>query len=327
MNKEYGIIVLNYNGYRDTIACIESLLASEVKPAAIAIVNNASTDNSLLALSDWGRKEAFSHIYPACWNSPEGTASGSFNFSMHDPDSNAPPHLNNNGKVDVALIANPVNRGYAHGNNVGIRWMLAAGMDYIYLLNNDTIVHFSATKHLLERMEQTSDAGMCGTLIRYYDSPDTIQCYGGGSHSRIWGLSHLYGFNAPYQTDRIPSSETISPTLDFVYGASVFLRRKFIEDVGLLDERYFLYCEEQDWAIRAKNKWRLIFEPKAEVLHREGRSTGGSKGDWGNWRRNKILLKSRFRLAAKFHPHFLPTVLAGQCFAVVRKFVHRLARQ
>lgn len=93
-------------------------------------------------------------------------------------------------------------------------------------------------------------------------------------------------------------------------------------------EEYFLYCEELDWAYRARGRFELGFEPQAEVLHREGLSTGVSnhRGLRRGPRMSLALLRSRLLLTWKFHPLALPTVFLGQIAALARKMFCRLKR-
>lgn len=317
MNAPFAAVILNYNAAGETIACARSLLASAHPPVFIVLVDNASTDDSAARLVEWGRSESFSHTPPACWGGGPAI-DGIFRFHLlegtsfrPDPAESAPPL--------VLLLRHEKNLGYAAGNNAGISWLLEhTPAEHFLILNNDTLIHRDAAEHLLSAMRDNHRSGLCGGLIRYQDEPNIVQCRCGGRHSAIWGLSSLNGWGSRY-ADMPARCASGRDRLDFIYGACVLVRREFLLDVGLMDEGYFLFCEEQDWAFRARGKWELACAPRAEILHAEGRSTGARKKGLGGLRRNRILLRSRLRLAWKFHPWFLPTVLLGQVYALVKK--------
>lgn len=229
------------------------------------------------------------------------------------------------GNERIIIIDAGANLGYAGGNNVGLRLALSACAPFVWILNNDTSVFPHAASALLNHMERHARCGLCGTLTRYMDDPEIVQCLGGGWYTPVWGRGGLYGDGDRLALDDMPES---SPErLDYVNGASVFVRREFLLEIGLMEEAYFLYCEEIDWAARAFGKWELCWTPEAQVLHADGLSTGVSnrRGQGHNIRRAYTLFRSRLLYTMKFHPFFLPTVLAGQLWALLRKCISRKA--
>lgn len=304
-SSSYSALILNFGYWRDTAACAESLLASQVPPERIVICDNGSPDGSLEKLACWAVSSGVSLLN---LNRDQALA---WKREMPLPEG-------------VILVANKANMGYAAGNNTGLTLLMRGGAGYIWILNNDTLVAPEAADALLRHMHEHGRCGLLGTLTRYLDNPEAIQCLGGGWYSPWWGLSGLYGEGIALPQGQRPPQ--LQGPLDYVNGASVFVRRELLEQVGLMSEDYFLYCEELDWALRARGRFELGFEPQAEVLHREGLSTGVShrRGLRRSLRMSLTLLRSRLLLTYKFYPLALPTVLLGQVFALGRKALGRV---
>ncbi|MDR3640146.1 MAG: glycosyltransferase family 2 protein [Humidesulfovibrio sp.] len=308
----YSALVLNYGHWNETIACLDSLLAGDRCPERIVVCDNSSPDDSLQRLAEWAR-ERLGEDRLSSWR------------EMGTEDI-APVLTSADGCLEeFILLRTGGNLGYAGGNNVGLRLLLGLGAQFVWLLNNDTTVLPGTGSALLRHMRANPRCGLCGTLTRYMAAPEIVQCYGGGWYSKAWGRGGLHGEGAFLPLGRAPA--TPQAPLDYVNGASVFLRREFLLDVGLMEERYFLYCEEIDWAERAKGRWELGFAPDAEVLHLEGLSTGMS-----NHRRLRRSVKSTVRLVRsrllftlRHCPWFLPTVFLGQAWATASKILRVLA--
>ncbi len=173
----------------------------------------------------------------------------------------------------------PRNGGFAYGNNAGIRVALEAGQpaDYVMLLNPDTVVRPGALHALVDFMEAHPAAGIAGSLI---ENPD-----GGAdrsAHRAPSPLGELDGAARLGVLSRLLHRYTVSPPLrdeahacDWVSGAAMIVRRQVLEQVGPLDEGYFLYFEEVDFCCRARDAgWQVWYAPAARVLHLEGAATG-----------------------------------------------------
>ncbi|MBU1042253.1 MAG: glycosyltransferase family 2 protein [Proteobacteria bacterium] len=300
----YSAVILNYGQWQATLACLESLYSSSLPPERVVVCDNPSGDDSLRHLAFWAEAQL------------QAGRISSWRLVSNPANTPASP---NDSQAELILIDNGANLGYAGGNNRGLRYLLDLGAEYIWLLNNDTIVLPDAPAALLDYMGENQRCGLCGALTRYMETPDIVQCYGGGWYHEIWGRGGLYGDGDMLPLGQVPLD--FAPPLDYVNGASVFLRRAFLVDVGLMEERYFLYCEEIDWARRARGCWALGFAPRATVLHMEGLSTGMS-----NRRRLgrsfKIMLRlvrSRLLFTLLHCPWFLPTVALGQAVAAIGK--------
>ncbi|MBI5189454.1 MAG: glycosyltransferase family 2 protein [Nitrospirae bacterium] len=184
---------------------------------------------------------------------------------------------------DVRLIVNKTKLGFSENNNLAMK--IAAGRYYV-LLNEDTYVKPNALDMMVEFMDKTPDAGACGgTLL----NPDgTIQHTGKMRPTMMaaifvsTGLYRLFPKN-PYTREYFFEREGYGDVeeVDQINGACLMVRREVVDQVGLLDERFFMAAQDVDWCLRIKDAgWRIFYIPKAEVVHYRGKSTKGYRMVW-----------------------------------------------
>lgn len=154
------------------------------------------------------------------------------------------------------------NLGYAGNNNVGIEEAIRRGADWIFVLNEDTILAPDCIERLVIVGEEDARIGMVGPLVYHYDEPEIIQSAGGKLDAN-WTALHI-GQNEPDAGQYRASRD-----VDWVSGCAVLVRRKTIEEIGALDERFFYYWEETDWCTRAReHDWRVVHVPQARLWHK-----------------------------------------------------------
>lgn len=289
-----AVILLNWKGATDTMECVASLLAMSVRDFVIIICDNASPDGSFETLQAWGETTLGSGF--AVWQCGEAR-----------PD-----------YASVVLIQTGANLGFAGGCNVGLRFAyLYPSIRYFWLLNNDTVVAADSLEKQLACMEARPDVGILGSTLLFYDEPDVVQAPGG------------YGFNLwtarvlPLRSgtaDALPTAREIEPNLAYISGASMLVRRRLLEEVGLMNEQYFLYFEEIDWATRATGKFALGYCPESRILHKEGRAIGShrevsSRSSFSE----QYLSRNRIRFLRSSFPLRVPICLAWiGCVGLVR---------
>lgn len=221
-----AIILLNWNGYQDTVECLESLRGLDYPSAFIVLVDNASSD---------GSEERLRAICP-----PE-----------------------------VTILQSGANLGFAGGNNVGIRYALEHGADYLWLLNTDTLVDPSALTALVRRAEADPTLGLIGSRIFYLAAPQHLWYAGGTLYPRTGMAIH-----EPYNVPDAPEFDQPHPT-DFITGCSILARRATVERIGGLAEEYFYSYEDVDWCYQARQAgWGLYYEPESKVYHKVSASIG-----------------------------------------------------
>ncbi len=280
------VIVLNFRAREDTVGCLLSFRDVTYRPFEVIVVDNASGDGSLEYI--------------------ETTVRGQLSFPVH-------------------FIQSPRNDGFAAGNNIGLRFALSrCDARYFWLLNNDTEVAPGALTALVDAAEQDRAAarkvGQYGAKLLYHGQRDTIQAIG-GNYNPWLGVTREIG---NLERD-LGQYDHPAPHADILIGASLFVTDRFLSEVGLLGEDYFLYYEEHDWAERGRGKgWELRVVPECVVYHKQGASIGGGR-DRGNKSalsdffsfRNKLLF------TARYFPWCLPSVYIGLLGAALRRIQRR----
>ncbi len=258
-----SIIILNWNGKKDTMECLKSLRKLHYKNfnLEVIVVDNGSTDGSA---DDFKKVTGFS---------------------------------------DFKVLENKENIGFAAGNNTGIKQALAGGADYIMLLNNDTVVKEDLVEKFLEAADRHKKAGILTPKIYFYPGFEfhkdrynktergRVLWYAGG----VIDWDNVYASNYGVDdTDIGQYSKELE--YDFATGACMFVRREVFEKVGLFDERYYLYLEDTEFSQRAKRSgWKIIFVPDAIVWHKVSQSSaiGGGLNDYFITR-NRLLFGMSF---------------------------------
>ena len=195
----------------------------------------------------------------------------------------------------VKLIQNKTNLGFAQGNNQGIN---QSGVDYVLLLNSDTIIKPQALKRLVEFMDSHPQVGIAAPQLLNPDG--SIQPNGGYlprlSNIMAWmllidDLPWVRPWFPSYQLRSSHQFQTTRP-LGWVQGAAMVLRRQMLDQIGLLDEQIFMYAEDVDICYRAKQAhWQVMLAPQAQIIHLGFRSSSPQKAILGEYQGLKHLFK------------------------------------
>lgn len=162
----------------------------------------------------------------------------------------------------VHVVSLRDNRGYAGNNNVGIALARSREADWIFVLNEDTVLDPRCIERLMAYATARPDVGVLGPLVLHFDEPDVIQS-AGGWFDAAWQAGHL-GQN---EDDRGQFAEPRE--VDWISGCGILVRREVVEQVGMLDERFFYYWEETEWCLRARRGgWRIALVPDARMWHK-----------------------------------------------------------
>ncbi len=168
---------------------------------------------------------------------------------------------------DLKILRNEQNLGFAGGNNLGFE---AATGDYLFLLNNDTEFTDDTLHYLAETLDADPSIGAVCPKIRFFAEPRNIQFAGYTPLTRVTLRNSLIGFNAPDNGSFDEPHDT-----PYAHGAAMMVRRKAIEQAGVMPELYFLYYEELDWSERITEcGWRITYDPRCTVFHKESATTG-----------------------------------------------------
>lgn len=274
-------LVVSWNGWRDTLDCVQSILGAQRLPEHVLICDNGSMDGSVQALEAWFSEKGFAYT---SFPSPEALLAGE-------------PLRTRIGIVEIGE-----NLGYAGANNLGMRYALErCKADYVWILNNDVVVGSQALRRMLELAQSDDAIGIVGAKLLRYDAPETIQAMGGGFIIPVICHDTQLGHG------RASTSFDDTPIrLDHLIGACLLVRSTAIRRVGFIDESYFLYREETDWCIRMRRHgWKLYCCATAEVWHKQSRSSG-----FRSQLHDYYAVRNMLRLVRKFYPTYLPTAFA-----------------
>lgn len=185
----------------------------------------------------------------------------------------------------VTVLETGENLGFAGGNNVGIEYALKQGADWIFLLNNDTVVD----PHIFEAFRKTAskqpEVGIWGAKIYLFDKPNQFDHFGGNWNPRTANFD-LIGYRAVEDG----KSWEKPVKMDYACGAALFIKKDVFEKIGLLEPRYFLFWEESDFCFRAaKAGFATFLCPGAKVRHKVSASCPGKAHTSYFWWRNRLL--------------------------------------
>lgn len=269
-----SIIILNHNSGSLLTDCLDSLFATELDCTHEVIVpDNASTDDSL--------ERAI-----AKWGSR------------------------------LQVIRNTENKGFSWGNNIGVR---AAHGEYVCLLNPDTVIHPGTFQTLLSFMDEHPKAGFCGPKVFNSDGTLQLSCRRMipspfDAIARALFLSKMFPRSKRFARYNLTYLDRdVVQRVDASTGCCMVARRTMLDEIGLLDEGYFIYCEDVDWFQRAKNAgWEVWYVPEASIDHHHAYST--------KFRRHEAVRdfhQSMIRFYRKHHAPQYPALFNGLIYASV----------
>lgn len=277
-------IVVNWNGWRDTVACLASLFALGRPHLRVVVCDNASSDGSVAELENYLRER------------------------MMRPGA---------GVLSAHVLPLPANLGYAGALNAGIAWARQRWTPRgFWLLNNDVEAQPGALEALVAAHASVPRAGICGSVLLDWDAPDRVQAVAGVYHRWLGVGSHDRLLTADDGDVRL--------AVDYPVGASMYVSADYLDQVGPMDPGYFLYYEEMDWAERGRRQgYQPIVALRSRLRHKEGASTG-SRGGVRNKsmlsERHGVV--NRLRTTRKFWPHWLPVVWCSLALVVADRLLH-----
>jgi len=278
--KKAYILLLNWNGWKDTVECVNSILNNTYSNYQIVIVDNDSQDNSVEKIKNWIDQDLKELVDYIEYNR-EQIETGIYEKGNGAKDGN-----------QIVIIQSKRNYGFADGNNLGLQYILGQGdAEYVWLLNNDTVIEKDSLTYMVSFAESNASVGLVGAKLLYYDEPNRIQTLGGGNNV-TWKNAGEWIKNNELENE---SNDQDFELTGYVCGASIFVKKNVIEDIGLLDPNFFMWVEEVEWCIRAsKLGHKMAYCSKAKVWHKEGASTSKNHEKSFLGRKSKRLSLSRF---------------------------------
>jgi len=282
------IILLNYNGWADTIECLESVLRNDYPNYQVIVVDNNSPDNSMEYLKAWaeGKLDVWVNPNNSLRNSsfpPVSKPIPYIYYTREEAEKGGNPEIEEElknklpkditSKHPLVFIQSGDNLGFAGGNNVGIRYALAKGdFDNTILLNNDTVIKRDAISILVNARLKFGERAIYGGRIYYYADPDRLW-YDGGEFNEWTGRSkHL---NIKKLKSEIKNNSNNIKEVNFITFCYVLIPKFILDKIGLLDESYFMYVEDLDYSYRVwKSGYKLYHVIKSEIWHKVSASSG-----------------------------------------------------
>lgn len=266
-----SIVIVNYRTPYLTIECLQSIASeiSELDSLSVWIADNNSCDGSFNIISN-----AIQH---------NGWQSWAFVFQLEQ------------------------NGGFAYGNNRIIEKIFAESNhpDYVWLLNPDTVIKPGACKALVQFLLTHPGVGIAGSYLENREGELQISAFRDHtifsellSSLRIGILDRLF---LKWKVAALPKNEIACQT-DWVSGASMMVRKEVFDQIGLLDENFFMYFEEVDFCLRARRAgWSIWYNPASRVVHLEGAATNGIENNPNAHRKPTYWFESRRRFFLKNH--------------------------
>lgn len=293
------IILVNWRRPIDTIECLKSLDGLTFKGFDVALCDN----------SPWDQPGKIVEFLKA----------GADEFFIEKRQEGESLLIRRAGRQYVVMNSNG-NLGFAGGNNAAYKAAIRGGnkWDYFWFLNNDTEVEPDCLEHLIAKIKSGARIGICGSTLVYGEARSLVQALGGSSYNPWLGLMKEIG-NRTTWPQQVLESE-IEQELSYVAGASMLVSADFIERVGLMCEDYFLYFEEIDWAVRAKQHgFLLAYASKAVVYHKEGVAIGTGKGSSRSQLAEYYGLRNKLIITGKFFPWAFLSVWLISWLQVIRR--------
>jgi len=306
--SQWGVVIVNYNAARFALDAAFSVLGCN-PDAKVVIVDNGSTNNSMEILQNAVAKKDH-HNQP-----------------LNNPVADVTIKAAKIEDVEVALIDEKTvlssltsltivegkeNRGFAAGCNIGLKLLEDSGdCTHYLLLNPDTQLSVGALVAFEAKLNEP-EAGLCGATVLLADDPGKVQAFGGAKLNTLTLLGENVGggdflFAAPKVAE-------VERQLSYPLGAAIALKAGYIQKAGYLDDRYFLYYEEADWAFAGKSFSHTVWAPDAYVFHHYGVSSKSDFASTGQPSNRSPLAdyhmaRSRFLFALKWRPWLAPVVL------------------
>ena len=307
--RRFGAVIVNYNCGRLALDAALSFLGAG--GAVAIIVDNASPDGSADDIERVIKGEA-----------PHEAEAPKSPIERRAPVFADPRSLKGGA---LRLIRASKNGGFAFGCNTGLRALAATpGIDRFLLLNPDAVIAAGSLAAFAARLNDDR-AGLCGATVVAFDAPHLVQCFGGAALDPLLLIGRNIGDGE--SCGEPPDRAHVEARLSYPLGAAIALRRDYLARAGYLDERYFLYYEEADWALAGGPSNRPAWAPGAVVYHRYGAASKSRRAEFGRASDRSPLAdfhmtRSRILFAMKWRPLLTPVAIG----AGLAQALNRLAR-
>jgi len=267
-NSSLLIVIVNFRNTDDTLKCLISLKENSSQYLDVLILDNSSNDGSTVKLIDWLRNNNVNSLKKGTASFQNSKVLNAYFIDLH-----------------YKLFELKENYGFAGANNVGLNYASTFQYDYILLLNNDTLLINDSYKFLIESAEENSRVGIVGGKALDFDRNKVVSA--GGK------INWLKGCGNDILTSKVLSKKCY---VDFVSGCFMLIRRELLDNIGYMNDEYFLYYEDVDYCLRAHQKgWKIVYQPNGLVLHKEGGAIVNFSPEQYYWMsRARIIFNKRY---------------------------------
>jgi GT2 family glycosyltransferase len=307
MDKKVYIVLLNYNSTEDSIECLESVLKLDYINYQIIIIDNSETLQYFKELQSWAegnrvlKETRFKNLIEPLEKKPLDF------LSIEEKD-----FLLESKTEKILFVKAEQNKGFAAGNNLALKYILKQKEtdSYIWLLNNDTVLEKSSLADIISEIDKTAIPNakvIYGTALLEYDNPAKVQSLG-GFYNPTTGLTTHLG-EGILINEALSSFDKIVKNVSYPIGASMIIKYRDLESIGLLSEDYFLFYEELDWVLRAKqNGGSVKILPVFGIYHKQGNSTKSKINKQKSEFIDLVSMNSRIIFAQKYNRKNLRTI-------------------
>lgn len=316
-----GVVIVNYNNAKLALDAALSVLGDHAE-ARVVIVDNGSTDQSprwFQSVADKRERHNCQEIDGPCAISFADAGNTPIRVKRCGEAASIAP-----GAITVLISDN--NNGFAAGANIGLRALYSSrDIDHFLCLNPDAVAAAGAIAGITQKLENT-EIGLCGATVLRATAPFPVQALGGADLHPFTLMGHNCGGELSF--NERPDEKSIENVLRYPLGAAMACRRDYLDTVSFLDERYFLYYEEADWAFAGADRYRVGWARDAVFYHHHGAAAGsrlkpGLRAPLADYH----MARSRFLFALKWRPELAPFLVAAGVAQSARRMLRGYPRQ
>lgn len=321
-SRQVGVVIVNWNGWPDTLECLEAVFRVDGLRGPVVVCDNGSTDGSCEMIVAWAR----GHLCAVPQNRTS-TIAGlvippvpkpiAFTCLTVDEIQETPPDRSE--QCSLVVLRARENRGFAAANNAAIEVLLRRkDIRYLWFINNDALPRKDALTELLAATAACPEPLISGSVLMEYWDVSRIQALG-GRYKRYAGLtSPLLEGASVHDLNALPRAVSV----DYPMGAAMLVSRSFVERVGAMCEEYFLYFEEIDWVFRFGWPSKAVAAPRSIVYHKGGSSTqGGRSPAERSLKADYYMLRGRLLLARKLSLTAFSITLLVNLISIIRRMM------
>ncbi|QYR20624.1 DUF1972 domain-containing protein [Paenibacillus sp. sptzw28] len=306
----YNLVYSRPADYRGTIEGEAEAKANAEPLVGVILVNFNGADDTIECITSLMKMNYFNmNLYVVD------------NCSYNDSGLQLKQFIDKQDSSSIKFIQLERNVGFSGGNNVAIRQAMADGAELLWLINNDTIVDRDALSYLVETMKENPGTGIVGSKIYFYGTKRIW--FAGGAINKL-GMSSHSGYNKEDLQGELYSEVK---EVGYITGCSLLANKKMIEQIGVLDEDFFLYYEDTEFCRRAiRYGWKVFYEPRSIVWHKVSASTKSSFNDHSPALDYYDIRNSIFFIRKCYSPvnRLIPYV--GVCIKFLKKHVRLVVR-